>query len=262
MTSPQSPRSGVTPDDGPTASEAPLPRHVAIIMDGNNRWARARGMSGVRGHHAGVEAVRAVIRRAAERGIETLTLFAFSSENWKRPASEVNALMELFLMALKREVKKLHRHGIRLSVIGDRSGFSASIQKHIAGAEALTRDNTGLHLVIAANYGGRWDIAGAARRLAERVAAGELEPEAIDEQALDEEVSLSGDAPVDLCIRTSGEQRISNFLLWQMAYAELHFTPVLWPDFDGAAFDRALADFQGRQRRFGMTDEQVEAQGA
>ncbi len=262
MTSPQSPRSGATPDDGPASGEAPLPRHVAIIMDGNNRWARARGLSGVRGHHAGVEAVRAVIRRAAERGIETLTLFAFSSENWKRPASEVNALMELFLMALKREVKKLHRHGIRLSVIGDRSGFSASIQKHIASAEALTRDNTGLHLVIAANYGGRWDIAGAARRLAERVAAGELDPEAIDERALDEEVSLSGDAPVDLCIRTSGEQRISNFLLWQMAYAELHFTPVLWPDFDGAAFDRALADFQGRQRRFGMTDEQIEAQGA
>ncbi|MCL7939567.1 polyprenyl diphosphate synthase [Halomonas sp. ATCH28] len=262
MTSPQSPRTGASPDDGPSAGEAPLPRHVAIIMDGNNRWAKARGMSGVRGHHAGVEAVRAVIRRAAERDIETLTLFAFSSENWKRPANEVNALMELFLMALKREVKKLHRHGIRLSVIGDRSGFSASIQKHIAGAEALTRDNTGLHLVIAANYGGRWDIARAARRLAERVAAGELEPESVDERALDEEVSLSADAPVDLCIRTSGEQRISNFLLWQMAYAELHFTPVLWPDFDGAAFDRALADFQRRQRRFGMTDDQVEARGA
>jgi len=235
---------------------------VAIIMDGNNRWAKARGMSGVRGHHAGVEAVRDVIRRAAERGIETLTLFAFSSENWKRPPSEVNALMELFLMALKREVKKLHRHGIRLSVIGDRNGFSASIQKHIASAEALTRDNTGLHLVVAANYGGRWDIAGAARRLAERVAAGELEPDAIDEQSLDEEVSLPEDAPVDLCIRTSGEQRISNFLLWQMAYAELHFTPVLWPDFDGAAFDRALADFQRRKRRFGMTDEQIEGHGA
>ncbi|MBB3183849.1 undecaprenyl diphosphate synthase [Halomonas fontilapidosi] len=262
MTSPQSPRTGAPPDDGPTPAEGPLPRHVAIIMDGNNRWAKARGMSGVRGHHAGVEAVRDVIRRAAERGIETLTLFAFSSENWKRPPSEVNALMELFLMALKREVKKLHRHGIRLSVIGDRNGFSASIQKHIASAEALTRDNTGLHLVVAANYGGRWDIAGAARRLAERVAAGELEPDAIDEQSLDEEVSLPEDAPVDLCIRTSGEQRISNFLLWQMAYAELHFTPVLWPDFDGAAFDRALADFQRRKRRFGMTDEQIEGHGA
>ncbi len=260
MTSTQSPRPGATSDDGRTAGDVPLPRHVAIIMDGNNRWARARGLSGVRGHHAGVEAVRAVIRRAAERGIETLTLFAFSSENWKRPVSEVNALMELFLMALKREVRKLHRHGIRLSVIGDRGGFPGAIQKHIASAEALTRDNTGLHLVIAANYGGRWDIAAAAQRLAERVAAGELAPEAVDEQAVDQEVSLAGDAPVDLCIRTSGEQRISNFLLWQMAYAELHFTPVLWPDFDGACLDRALADFQGRQRRFGMTDEQVEAQ--
>ncbi|TDO06120.1 MULTISPECIES: polyprenyl diphosphate synthase [Halomonas] len=262
MTSPQPPPDRATFDDRPLVGEAPLPHHVAIIMDGNNRWAKSRGLSGVRGHHAGVEAVRAVIRRAAERGIETLTLFAFSSENWKRPASEVNALMELFLLALKREVKKLHRHGIRLSVIGDRSAFSTSIQKYIVSAEALTRDNTGLHLVIAANYGGRWDIAMAARRLAERVAAGELDPEAVDEQALDEAVSLSGDAPVDLCIRTSGEQRISNFLLWQMAYAELHFTPVLWPDFDAVAFDRALADFQGRQRRFGMTDEQIEAQGA
>ncbi|MBB3230011.1 polyprenyl diphosphate synthase [Halomonas stenophila] len=254
MTSPQSPQPR---SDGDT-----LPRHVAIIMDGNNRWAKARGMSGVRGHHAGVEAVRAVIRRAAERGVETLTLFAFSSENWKRPAAEVNALMELFLMALKREVKKLHQHDIRLSVIGDREGFSASIQKYIAQAEALTGDNRGLHLVIAANYGGRWDIAQATRRLAERVAAGELAPSAIDENALGAELSLAGDAPVDLCIRTSGERRISNFLLWQMAYAELYFTPTLWPDFGTEAFDEALADFAGRKRRFGMTDEQVEARGA
>jgi len=262
MTSPHTPRSRGVLDDESTAGGPPLPKHVAIIMDGNNRWAKARGLSGIRGHHAGVEAVRAVIRRAAERGIETLTLFAFSSENWKRPVGEVNALMELFLMALKREVRKLHRHGIRLSVIGDRSGFSPSIQKHIVSAETLTRDNTGLHLVIAANYGGRWDITGAARRLARRAAAGELDPDMIDERAFNEEVSLSGDAPVDFCIRTSGEQRISNFLLWQMAYAELHFTPVLWPDFDGDALDRALADFQGRQRRFGMTDEQIEEQGA
>ncbi|RTR03408.1 polyprenyl diphosphate synthase [Halomonas nitroreducens] len=254
MTSPQSPQ--------PRSDGETLPRHVAIIMDGNNRWAKARGMSGVRGHHAGVEAVRAVIRRAAERGVETLTLFAFSSENWKRPAAEVNALMELFLMALKREVKKLHQHDIRLSVIGDREGFSASIQKYIAQAEALTGDNRGLHLVIAANYGGRWDIAQAARRLAERVAADELAPAAIDEAALDEELSLAGDAPVDLCIRTSGERRISNFLLWQMAYAELYFTPTLWPDFGAEAFDEALADFVGRKRRFGMTDEQIEARGA
>lgn len=237
-----------------------LPRHVAIIMDGNNRWARARGLSGVRGHHAGVEAVRATIRRAAERGIETLTLFAFSSENWKRPRAEVSALMELFLLALKREVGKLHANGIRLSVIGDLSAFSESIRKYIARAEAKTRDNTGLHLVIAANYGGHWDLARAARRLGERVAAGELAPAAIDEAAFADELSLAGAPSVDLCIRTSGEQRISNFVLWELAYAELYFTPRLWPDFDAEAFDLALDDFQRRLRRFGMTDEQIEAQ--
>jgi undecaprenyl diphosphate synthase len=239
-----------------------LPRHVAIIMDGNNRWARAHGLSGIRGHRAGVEAVRAVIRRAAERGIETLTLFAFSSENWRRPEAEVRALMELFLIALKREVRKLHDNGIRLSVVGDRSAFSSSIQKYIVRAEELTRDNTGLHLVVAANYGGRWDIVTAARRLAARAVAGELDPSAIDEYKLQSELCLADEAPVDLCIRTSGEQRISNFLLWQMAYAELYFTPLLWPDFDGAAFDRAVDDFRRRQRRFGMTDEQIEAEGA
>ncbi|WP_111412880.1 polyprenyl diphosphate synthase [Halomonas lactosivorans] len=239
-----------------------LPRHVAIIMDGNNRWARARGLSGIRGHRAGVEAVRAVIRRAAERGIQTLTLFAFSSENWRRPEAEVRALMELFLIALKREVRKLHDNGIRLSVIGDRSAFSSSIQKYIVRAEELTRDNTGLHLVVAANYGGRWDIVAAARQLAERVAKHELDPAAIDEHAFQQALCLGDEAPIDLCIRTSGEQRISNFLLWQMAYAELYFTPLLWPDFDGHAFDMAIDDFCRRQRRFGMTDEQIEAKGA
>nr|WP_240457782.1 polyprenyl diphosphate synthase [Halomonas socia] len=239
-----------------------LPRHVAVIMDGNNRWARARGFSGVRGHRAGVASVRAVIRRAAERRIETLTLFAFSSENWRRPANEVSALMELFLWALKREVKKLHEHDIRLSVIGDRQGFSAAIQQHIERAEALTRDNQGLHLVIAANYGGQWDLARAARRLAERVEAGELRAAQVDETALGSQVCLAEAPPVDLCIRTSGEQRISNFLLWQLAYAEFYFTPLLWPDFDGAAFDQALDAYRGRLRRFGMTDEQVEAQHA
>ncbi|WP_240724558.1 polyprenyl diphosphate synthase [Halomonas borealis] len=250
MTSSQSPE--------PRADGDRLPHHVAIIMDGNNRWAKARGMSGVRGHHAGVESVRAVIRRAAERGVETLTLFAFSSENWKRPAIEVSALMELFLIALKREVKKLHQHDIRLSVIGDRSGFSSAIQQHIEQAEALTADNRGLHLVIAANYGGQWDIARAARRLGARVADGTLAPEAIDEASLGAELSLA--TPVDLCIRTSDEKRISNFLLWQLAYAELYFSPLLWPDFDAEAFDQALDDFAGRKRRFGMTDDQVEAQ--
>lgn len=239
-----------------------LPRHVAVIMDGNNRWARARNMSGVRGHYAGVEAVRAVIRRAVERRIETLTLFAFSSENWKRPVAEVNALMELFLLALKREVKKLDQHDIRLSVIGDTSGFSSAIQKHIREAEALTRDNRRLHLAIAANYGGQWDIARAARHLAEQAVAGELDPTSIDEQHFAQQLSLADSAPVDLCIRTSGERRISNFLLWQMAYAELYFTPVLWPDFDGETFDDALEDFCQRKRRFGMNDEQVEKTGA
>lgn len=257
MTSPQSPKSRQCDSE-----HCRPPRHVAIIMDGNNRWARARGLSGVRGHRAGVDAVRAVIRRAAEREVETLTLFAFSSENWKRPASEVNALMELFLMALKREVRKLHEHDIRLSVIGAREGFSYSIQQHIERAEALTRDNRGMHLVIAANYGGRWDMARAARRLAERVESGALRAAEIDETAFAGEVCLAGDSPVDLCIRTSGEQRISNFLLWQLAYAELHFSPLLWPDFDADAFDLALDDFCRRQRRFGMTHEQVEAQGA
>ncbi|MBF8222675.1 polyprenyl diphosphate synthase [Halomonas sp. 328] len=252
----------MTSTQSPQTHRGGTPRHVAIIMDGNNRWAKARGLSGVRGHHAGVESVRAVIRRAAERGVETLTLFAFSSENWKRPPAEVSALMELFLLALKREVRKLHEHDIRLSVIGERSAFSPSIQKHVARAEALTAENRGLHLVIAANYGGRWDIASAARRLAERVQAGELAPAEIDEAALEREISLADDAPVDLCIRTSGEQRISNFLLWQLAYAEFHFSPLLWPDFDAAAFDLALDDFARRLRRFGMTDEQIEAQGA
>ncbi|WP_355659539.1 polyprenyl diphosphate synthase [Halomonas salifodinae] len=252
----------MTSTQSPQTHRGGTPRHVAIIMDGNNRWAKARGLSGIRGHHAGVESVRAVIRRAAERGVETLTLFAFSSENWKRPPAEVSALMELFLLALKREVRKLHEHDIRLSVIGERSAFSPSIQKHVARAEALTAENRGLHLVIAANYGGRWDIASAARRLAERVQAGELAPAEIDEAALEREISLAEDAPVDLCIRTSGEQRISNFLLWQLAYAEFHFSPLLWPDFDAAAFDLALDDFARRLRRFGMTDEQIEAQGA
>ncbi len=260
MTSPPISDPSATEGTLATPGGQALPRHVAIIMDGNNRWARARGLSGVRGHHAGVEAVRATIRRAAERGIETLTLFAFSSENWKRPRAEVSALMELFLLALKREVGKLHANGIRLSVIGDLSAFSESIRKYIARAEAKTRDNTGLHLVIAANYGGHWDLARAARRLGERVAAGELAPAAIDEAAFADELSLAGAPSVDLCIRTSGEQRISNFVLWELAYAELYFTPRLWPDFDAEAFDLALDDFQRRLRRFGMTDEQIEAQ--
>ncbi|WP_052364982.1 polyprenyl diphosphate synthase [Halotalea alkalilenta] len=243
-------------------AQGPVPRHVAVIMDGNNRWARSRGLSGVRGHHAGVEAVRAVVRRAAERGVEAMTLFAFSSENWKRPATEVSALMELFVLALKREVGKLNRNNIRLSVIGDRARLHPSLVKLIDGAERKTRDNDGMHLFIAVNYGGRWDIAEATRRLAERVARGELDPGEIDEAMISHELD-SGDVPdVDLCIRTSGEQRISNFLLWQLAYAELFFSPLYWPDFGAEAFDEALEAFAQRTRRFGMTDEQIEVQGA
>lgn len=239
-----------------------MPRHVAIIMDGNNRWAKAHGLSGVRGHHAGVESVRAVIKRAAEHRLEAVTLFAFSSENWKRPAQEVSALMELFIMALKREVSRLHKNGIRLSIIGDRSPLSGSLNRAIDRAEHQTRNNQGLRLIVAVNYGGRWDIASAARRLAQQVEAGSLMAEDIDEAAFDREMALTNVPEVDLCIRTSGEQRISNFLLWQMAYAEFYFSSLYWPDFGADAFDEALNVYSGRKRRFGMTDEQIEVQGA
>ncbi|GHC28735.1 ditrans,polycis-undecaprenyl-diphosphate synthase ((2E,6E)-farnesyl-diphosphate specific) [Kushneria pakistanensis] len=239
-----------------------MPRHVAIIMDGNNRWAKARGLSGVRGHHAGVESVRAVIKRAAEHHLEAVTLFAFSSENWKRPAQEVSALMELFIMALKREVSRLHKNGIRLCIIGDRSRLSSSLNRAIERAEHLTRHNQGLRLIIAVNYGGRWDITCAAQRLARQVEAGQLAADDIDETLFDREMAATEVPEVDLCIRTSGEQRISNFLLWQMAYAEFYFSPLYWPDFDADAFDEALGVYSGRKRRFGMTDEQIEVQGA
>lgn len=238
------------------------PSHVAIIMDGNNRWAKARGLTGVRGHRAGAEAVRNVVRRAAEQGVSTLSLFAFSSENWKRPVSEVNALMELFLMALKRDVKKLHSQSIKLTILGDRRGFSHAIQKQIRQAEEMTANNSGMHLIVAANYGGRWEIASAARRLAKRVAEGELVPDDIDEKSMNEAMEMHHVSAIDLCIRTSGEQRLSNFMLWQLAYAELYFSPLLWPDFDANAFDQALADFAQRQRRFGMTGRQIEVLGA
>lgn len=262
MTSPQLPQkqSATLPVEGGVSD--PVPSHVAIIMDGNNRWAKARGLTGARGHRAGVESVRNVIRRAAERQVGTLSLFAFSSENWKRPAAEVNALMELFLMALKREVKKLHERDIRLTILGERKGFSHAIQKHIQRAEDMTAGNKGMHLVIAANYGGQWEITCAARQLAQQVAEGEIAPEDIDEARMDEAMGIQQVPPIDLCIRTSGEQRLSNFMLWQLAYAELYFSPLLWPDFDAETFDQALHAFGQRQRRFGMTDQQIEGQGA
>ncbi|WP_300427023.1 polyprenyl diphosphate synthase [Thalassolituus sp.] len=243
--------------DHTSAAQGSVPRHVAIIMDGNNRWAKKRFMPGVAGHKAGVDAVRAVVETSAREGVEVLTLFAFSSENWRRPEDEVGALMQLFIMALQREVKKLHKNNIRLVVMGDLSGFSAQIQGLIAEAEALTRDNDSMTLVVAANYGGQWDIAQAARKVAEEVKAGRLEPADIDEQTLHRYTWLNEFPAPDLMIRTGGEQRISNFMLWQTAYAEFYFSDALWPDFKEEEYKKALAAFAARTRRFGRTDDQL-----
>lgn len=234
------------------------PRHVAIIMDGNNRWAKQRKQLGVSGHKAGVEAVRAVVKTCAQEGVEVLTLFAFSSENWRRPKDEVSALMKLFLLALQREVKKLHKNNIRLRIIGDRAQFSPVLQEHMAQAEELTRDNTSMTLVIAANYGGRWDIAQASRRLAERVASGEMKASDVTEDALQGELSLGELPSPDLMIRTAGEQRISNFMLWQLAYSEFYFSEVYWPDFKEEQMLEALKAYASRKRRFGQTDDQLD----
>jgi undecaprenyl diphosphate synthase len=246
------------PPPGPT-----LPRHVAIIMDGNNRWLKQRGGSGLAGHRAGAESVRTVIRLCAEKYIECLTLFAFSSENWQRPEPVVSGLMALFARFLqKKEVGELHRNGIRLRFIGNRARFSAELQGLMRDAEQLTAGNRGLCVTIAADYGGRWDIAQAARQLAVQVKAGKLAPEAIDEAVLHRHIALSDLPPPDLCIRTGGEYRVSNFLLWQFAYTELHFTQTFWPDFGAADLDMALADFASRQRRYGKVSEQVEHEQA
>lgn len=234
-----------------------MPRHLAIIMDGNNRWARQRGLPGSEGHRAGEQAVQALIRAAAERGIHVVTLYAFSSENWRRPPDEVNHLMGLFLKALAGRVPELHENRVRLRFIGERSAFSEALQQGMDEAEALTRHNDRMTVVVAVNYGGQWDIAAAARRLAEQVVAGQLRAEEITDARLGAEVCLADLPPPDLLIRTGGEQRLSNFLLWQAAYSEFWFTPVLWPDFDAATLDQALAEYAGRQRRFGRSGEQV-----
>ena len=236
-----------------------LPRHVAIIMDGNGRWAQQRGKMRVFGHKAGVNAVRDAVSVASRLGLSALTLFAFSSENWRRPESEVSALMELFIHVLGGEVKKLHKSNIRLRITGERSRFSSRLQDKVAAAEALTANNTGLILNVAANYGGRWDITQAAAALAVEVQAGHLAPEQIDEDALARHLSTHDLPDVDLLIRTGGDHRISNFVLWQAAYAELYFTPVLWPDFDAVVFSEAIASFASRERRFGCTGEQIRA---
>lgn len=244
--------------DDSLAVQGDIPRHVAIIMDGNNRWAKRRFMPGVAGHKAGVDAVRAVVEHSAKQGVEVLTLFAFSSENWRRPADEVSALMSLFVLALEREVRKLHRHNIRLQIMGDVSGFSPRLQQLIRESEALTANNTAMTLVVAANYGGQWDIAQAARRIAEAVQAGTLQPQDINEQLFHRYTWLADLPPPDLLIRTGGEQRISNFMLWQTAYSELYFSPVFWPDFKEQEYQQALTAFAERTRRFGRTDDQLE----
>jgi undecaprenyl diphosphate synthase len=226
-------------------------------MDGNNRWARARGLPGAEGHRAGEQAVQSVIRAVAERGIEVVTLYAFSSENWRRPEDEVSHLMSLFLKALAGRVAELHDNRVRLRFIGERSAFSAELQQGMADAEALTSENDRMTVVVAVNYGGQWDIAEAAKALARQVAAGSLQVEEISAERLATAVCMA-DLPLpDLLIRTGGEQRLSNFLLWQAAYSELWFTPVLWPDFDAAMLDQALVDYAGRQRRFGRSGEEV-----
>ena len=237
-----------------------LPRHVAIIMDGNGRWAKRRGLPRPAGHRAGVEAVRAAVEYCAKRGFEVLTLFGFSSENWQRPKKEVGMLLELFVTVLQREVKRLHQNNVRIKIIGDCTAFPEKLQQRVQHAEEFTHGNTGLVLQIAANYGGRWDIAQAAQRLAGKVKSGEIEPEAVTEEALAEELSFAGLPDPDLFIRTGGEQRVSNFLLWQAAYSELYFTDTLWPDFDAAMFDQALIAYGKLERRFGQTSEQVEIQ--
>ncbi len=237
-----------------------LPRHVAVIMDGNGRWAKGRGLPRIAGHRKGVEAVRELVTACGEHGISYLTLFAFSSENWRRPEPEVRLLLELFLLALDKEVKKLHVNNVRFRVIGDIEHFGTKLGARIRDAETLTRDNRSLTLTIAANYGGRWDIGQACKALVSEAAAGRLDPGSITPDSLEPHLSMTGIPEPDLFIRTGGEQRISNFLLWQLAYTELYFTPVLWPDFDRAQFEQALASFSRRQRRFGQTGDQIDAQ--
>jgi undecaprenyl diphosphate synthase len=234
-----------------------LPQHIAIIMDGNGRWAAARGLPRHAGHRAGIAAVRACVEYCTEQGIAALTLFAFSSENWSRPNDEVTQLMALFVDALDREIANLHANGVRLRFIGERGRLAMRLQTRIAAAEAQTAANGGLALQVAMSYGGRWDILRAVQRLAERCAEGALRPEELTEQHVQAALELAGLPDPDLFIRTGGERRISNFLLWNLAYTELYFTELNWPDFDRAALGAALEFYARRERRFGLTAEQA-----
>ncbi|HEX7080874.1 MAG TPA: polyprenyl diphosphate synthase [Gammaproteobacteria bacterium] len=239
-------------DNGP-------PRHVAVIMDGNGRWARRRALPRQVGHRAGIKPVRTTVEYCASRGVDVLTLFAFSSENWRRPPAEIRGLMSLFVDALEREVATLHANGIRLRFIGNLDALGPRLRRAVAAAEDTTRGNTRMSLVVAVAYGGRWDITQAARRLAAEAAAGRLDPREIDETRLSGALATSGLPAVDLLIRTGGEKRISNFLLWDIAYSEVCFSDLLWPDFTTAELDRAFDFYRRRQRRFGKTGEQIEA---
>ncbi|MFK8052751.1 MAG: polyprenyl diphosphate synthase [Woeseiaceae bacterium] len=230
------------------------PRHIAVVMDGNGRWARKRALPRHFGHRAGVKSVRAVVRRCGELDIDYLTLFAFSSENWTRPQEEVSGLMKLFLDALQREVAELHDNNVRLRFVGDLSRLSDRLRTAMQESEKLTASNTGLSLQVAVGYGGRWDIVSACRDIAADVAQGDLQLDDITEQRFAAATSLTDAPDVDLMIRTGGEHRISNFLLWHMAYAELHFSDLLWPDFDASALDEAVSFFVSRERRFGQVD--------
>jgi len=245
-----------------TLPENIRPRHVAIIMDGNGRWARQRGRPRASGHQAGFRTTRDIVEACGRQEIEALTLFAFSSENWKRPQTEVGLLMDLFLRALKSEVSKLSENNVKIRFIGERSAFQAKLQQEMTIAEETTKHNTGLKLAIAVNYGGRWDIVNAARQLAFQVRDAELDPETIDIETFSQHVSLAEITEPDLFIRTGGEKRISNYLLWHLAYTELYFTDVLWPDFSDVELGNALAFYAGRQRRFGRTGEQVQGNNA
>lgn len=243
-------------------SESSRPRHIAIIMDGNGRWAHQRGRPRAAGHQAGFRTTRDIVEACGRRKIEALTLFAFSSENWNRPQSEVGLLMDLFLRALKSEVSKLSENNVRIRFIGERSAFQPKLQREMDNAEKLTELNTGLKLAIAVNYGGRWDIVNAARQLAYQVRDNQLDPGSIDIETFSRHVSLAEITEPDLFIRTGGEKRISNYLLWHLAYTELYFTDVLWPDFSDLELGNALDFYAGRQRRFGRTGEQVKGNHA
>ncbi|MDA0146841.1 polyprenyl diphosphate synthase [Vibrio sp. LaRot3] len=236
-----------------------LPKHIAVIMDGNGRWAKAQGKPRVFGHKNGVAAVRKTITTAARLGIKAVTLFAFSSENWRRPEEEVGVLMELFITVLSSEVKRLHKNNLRLRIIGDKSRFNDRLQKKIAQAEEMTAGNSGMVINIAANYGGKWDIMEATKAIAAKVEQGELTPEQISEALITEHLTMADLPEVDLLIRTSGECRISNFMLWQMAYAEMYFTPIFWPEFNEDSLIEAISWFIDRERRFGCTGEQIKS---